>query len=102
LSSSNKREKRATGNFHQRWVKLYDDVIITPGTVIEKSRHRLSLSSEVSSNILVWQLPTSQPLRAILPSPKTVIGRHFLVKVIFRVLQLILHRKIYLDKLIVF
>jgi len=60
-SSSNKREKRAIGNFHHRWVKLFGDVIITPGAVIEKSRHRLSLSSKISGDILVWQLPNHGP-----------------------------------------
>jgi alpha-D-ribose 1-methylphosphonate 5-phosphate C-P lyase len=77
LSSSNKREKCATGNFHHRWVKLHGDVIITPGAVIEKSRHRLSLSLKISGDILVWQLPTSRPLGAILPPPRYAIGKRF-------------------------
>jgi hypothetical protein len=90
-SSSNKREKRATGNFHHRWVKWYGDVIITPGTVIEKSRHRGPLSSEISGDILVWPLPPSRHLKAIRPSPRTANGGRFSVKVIFHVLQLMLH-----------
>jgi hypothetical protein len=62
-----KIEKRTVGHFHHRWVKLQDDVMITPETVIEKSRHGLSLSSEVPGDTRVRRWPSSRPLRAILP-----------------------------------